>query len=135
MARSVQKHGDGVAVVGLRVPDAAMAYLQATARGAASAQKPREEKDDWGVLRTSAVKAYGDTVIRFVERDDYAGVFAPGFQPRRPVRPAPGVGLTAIDHVVGNVELGAMEKWTRFLAETMGFTQLVHFDDKAISTE
>jgi 4-hydroxyphenylpyruvate dioxygenase len=45
------------------------------------------------------------------------------------------VGLTAIDHIVGNVELGGMDRWVQFFADTMGFTQLVHFDDKAISTE
>ena len=45
------------------------------------------------------------------------------------------VGLTAIDHIVGNVELGGMDRWVHFFAETMGFTQLVHFDDKTISTE
>jgi 4-hydroxyphenylpyruvate dioxygenase len=28
-----------------------------------------------------------------------------------------------------------MDRWVRFFAETMGFSQLVHFDDKKISTE
>ena len=44
-------------------------------------------------------------------------------------------GLAAIDHIVGNVELGGMDTWVQFFAETMGFTQLVHFDDKTITTE
>src|SRR5581483_1611698 len=26
-------------------------------------------------------------------------------------------------------------RWVKFFADTMGFTQLMHFDDKAISTE
>ncbi len=134
-AQSVSKHGDGVAVVALRVPDASSAFLQATARGARAALSPTEEQDECGFLRSSAVHAYGDTLIKFVERDDYAGAFAPGFQPRHRGELPRGAGLRSIDHVVGNVELGAMEKWTRFLADTMGFTQLVHFDDKAISTE
>jgi len=46
-----------------------------------------------------------------------------------------GLGLAAIDHIVGNVELGGMDKWVKFFAETMGFSQLVHFDDKKITTE
>jgi 4-hydroxyphenylpyruvate dioxygenase len=135
VARSVQLHGDCVAAIGLRVPDAAQAYREATRRGAMGAVAPREDRDAWGVLRTSAVHSYGETLIRFVERQDYAGPFAPGFEERRVPAPGGGVGLTAIDHVVGNVELGAMDRWTRFFAETMGFTQLVHFDDKSISTE
>jgi len=140
VARFVLEHGDGVAVIALEVPDAAQAYLDATSRGAAGAIAPREVKDDCGALRSAAIHAYGDTLIKFVERDDYAGAFAPGFRPQSTVEPSPtlggrGLGLTAIDHVVGNVELGGMEKWVRFFAQTMGFTQLVHFDDKAISTE
>jgi 4-hydroxyphenylpyruvate dioxygenase len=135
VARGVQLHGDCVAAIGLEVPDAAQAYRESTRRGAMGAVAPREERDAWGTLRTSAVRGYGDTLIRFVERQDYAGPFAPGFEARRAAEPRPGVGLTAIDHVVGNVELGAMDRWTRFFAETMGFTQLVHFDDKSISTE
>jgi 4-hydroxyphenylpyruvate dioxygenase len=43
--------------------------------------------------------------------------------------------LQTVDHIVGNVELGAMDRWVRFFADTMGFTQLAHFDDKSISTE
>jgi 4-hydroxyphenylpyruvate dioxygenase len=135
VARSVLEHGDGVAVIAIEVPDAGRAYRECTSRGARGACAPREESDDAGVLRHAAVHAYGDTLIRFVERRGYAGAFAPGFEPRESLPAHAGMGLTAIDHVVGNVELGGMEKWARFFAQTMGFSQLVHFDDKAISTE
>ena len=37
--------------------------------------------------------------------------------------------------MVGNVELGAMNKWASFYADVMGFANLVTFDDKDISTE
>lgn len=133
-ARFVQQHGDGVGVIGLEVPDAAAAFHETTSRGAEPAMPPQEFRDEKGVLRTAAIHLYGDTLIKFVERDDYVGTYAPGF---RPITGAPSNGgvLKAIDHVVGNVELGAMEKWVRFFAETMGFTQLVHFDDKTITTE
>jgi 4-hydroxyphenylpyruvate dioxygenase len=46
-----------------------------------------------------------------------------------------GIGLAAVDHIVGNVELGAMNRWVDFFAQAMGFTQLVHFDDEDIATE
>jgi 4-hydroxyphenylpyruvate dioxygenase len=132
IAKHVRRHGDGVGVIALEVPDAAHAFEQAVGRGAMPAIEPRELRDDSGVLRDAAIHCYGDTLIKFVERDDYVGVFSPGFQRR--AHAAPG-GLTAIDHIVGNVELGAMERWVHFFEDTMGFTQLVHFDDKAISTE
>jgi 4-hydroxyphenylpyruvate dioxygenase len=135
-AAFTQRHGDGVAVIGLKVPDAAAAFRETTARGAEPALEPTERRDETGVLRESAIHAYGDTLIKFVEREQYQGAFAPGFHSTgRTASKSDGVGLVVVDHIVGNVELGAMEKWVRFFAETMGFTQLVHFDDKSISTE
>jgi 4-hydroxyphenylpyruvate dioxygenase len=134
ISRHVAEHGDGVKVIALEVPDAAAAFEAATSRGARAALEPSETRDDFGVLRTSTVKAYGDTWLEFVERGDYAGAFAPGY--RRVGRAnGNGVGLHTVDHIVGNVELGAMNEWVEFFGRALGFTQLVHFDDKAISTE
>jgi 4-hydroxyphenylpyruvate dioxygenase len=136
IAKQVCEHGDGVAVIALGVPDAAAAFHETTRRGAVPAIEPAEERDERGVVRYAAIHAYGDTLIKFIDRDDYAGNFVPGFQSL--ANPSPRgnpVGLTAIDHVVGNVELGGMDRWVQFFADTMGFTQLVHFDDHAISTE
>jgi 4-hydroxyphenylpyruvate dioxygenase len=136
IAKHVCEHGDGVGVIALTVPDAAAAFHETTRRGAVPAIEPTEERDEHGTLRYAAIHAYGDTLIKFIDRDDYAGVFGPAFQRRTPTTPAGNpVGLTSIDHIVGNVELGGMDRWVHFFADTMGFTQLVHFDDKAISTE
>ncbi|MGK7878457.1 MAG: 4-hydroxyphenylpyruvate dioxygenase [Xenococcaceae cyanobacterium] len=134
ISKSVLKHGDGIAVIALEVPSAVSAYQESTARGAVGAIPPTEEEDEHGVFRYAAIHAYGDILIKFVERSDYAGVFAPGFKPRHSAS-GNGVGLKTIDHVVGNVELGAMDRWAQFFADTMGFSLLVHFDDRAISTE
>ena len=135
-ARFAHAHGDGVAVVALEVPDAAHALSEAQRHGAVAAAEPVETRDEHGHFRSASIHAYGDTVIRFVERRNYDGVFAPGFEPRGgPEPPGADVGLTAIDHVVANVELGQMDRWVQFFARTMGFTELLHFDDEAISTE
>ncbi len=134
LSRHVAKHGDGVKVIALEVPDAAASFEAATSRGATPAMQPTEESDDQGTLRTSAVKAYGDTWMKFVERGDYAGVFAPGFR-RTGAEAGKGVGLHTVDHIVGNVELGKMDEWVDFFGRALGFSQLVHFDDKAIATE
>jgi 4-hydroxyphenylpyruvate dioxygenase len=146
MARHIHLHGDSVAVIALEVPDAASAFRETTKRGATGAIAPTEVSDSGGVLRFSAVRGYGDVLIKFVERGGYGGAFMPGFAARaanlngangangaRGVHR--GVGLAAVDHIVGNVELGAMERWVRFFAESMGFSQLIHFDDQDISTE
>ncbi|HET6445991.1 MAG TPA: 4-hydroxyphenylpyruvate dioxygenase [candidate division Zixibacteria bacterium] len=140
IARHVHLHGDGVAVIALEVPDAASAFQESTRRGATAAIPPINEEDEFGVYRYSAIKTYGDTIIKFVDRSDYHGPFAPGYIERKGSspgngRPKSGAGLGHVDHIVGNVELGAMNRWVDFFAETMGFSQLVHFDDEDISTE
>ncbi len=128
-------HGDGVKVIAMQVDDAEAAWRETTARGAASAQPPMEFRDDYGVLRTAAIRIYGDTLIKFVDRDDYTGLFAPGYaKPRSEFRAEP-MGLDDIDHIVGNVQLGKMNYWVNFFHQVMGFRQLIHFDDKDISTE
>ncbi|MCL6434605.1 MAG: 4-hydroxyphenylpyruvate dioxygenase [Leptolyngbyaceae cyanobacterium HOT.MB2.61] len=143
IAHSVLQHGDGIAIIALEVPDAISAYKETTARGAISAIPPTEAEDGYGILRYSAIHAYGDVLIKFVDRTDYQGMFVPGFVPchRGTVHQVPldehpnHVGLKAIDHIVGNVELGQMDRWVQFFADVLGFNLLVHFDDEAIFTE
>ena len=137
IAQHVLLHGDGVKDVALTVPDAEKAYTEALARGARSAMEPTVLKDDFGQVKRAAIYTYGETVHGFVERDDYAGVFLPGYQPveATAAQKAHGVGLAAIDHVVGNVELGKMNDWVKFYEDVLGFKQMIHFTDEAISTE
>ena len=51
-------HGDGVRVIALEVDDVAQAYAATLARGAVSAWAPRAEIDEWGELRTSAIRTW-----------------------------------------------------------------------------
>jgi 4-hydroxyphenylpyruvate dioxygenase len=127
-------HGDGVKTIALGVDDVEKAWRETTSRGGKSAWAPREEKDEDGIYRTSAIYTYGETLHVFVDRDDYKGSFAPGYRPISD-RAADSTGLAAVDHVVGNVQLGKMNQWVNFYHQVMGFRQLLHFDDKDISTE
>jgi 4-hydroxyphenylpyruvate dioxygenase len=132
-------HGDGVQDIALEVPDVAAAYQTATERGAIGLAPPQLLEDEFGVYECATIRAYGDTTHSFVNRDRYRGVFAPGYLPLDPERYGPRrldpVGLKAIDHIVCNVEEGKMDEWVHFYENVMGFSQLVHFDDKDISTE
>ncbi len=96
-------------------------------------------EDEHGAYETAVIRTYGDTTHTFVNHDRYRGVFAPGYLPLDPDRYGPRTfqpaGLKAIDHIVGNVEEGKMDEWVQFYENVMGFSQLVHFDDKDISTE
>jgi 4-hydroxyphenylpyruvate dioxygenase len=129
-------HGDGVKDVGLRVPDAAHAYRQAVQRGARGVVEPHWVEDEYGRVELSAIATYGETIHTFVNRSEYHGPYLPGYRSLlEDGKPATGVGLTSVDHVVGNVELGRMEYWVEFYERTMGFTELIHFSDADISTE
>lgn len=135
IARHVARHGDGVKVLALWVDDAAAAYHTAIDRGAESAFETRVLSDANGEVVMAAIKTYGETIHTFVERKNYDGAFLPGFDARQSVYPAQPVGLKYVDHCVGNVELGAMNRWVKFYQDVMGFKLLVTFDDKDISTE
>ncbi len=136
IADHVRLHGDGVHEIALWVDDAESAYRETTQRGARGIQAPVSLEDENGVVRYSAIAAYGDTIHGFVERRHYRGAFLPGFTPvsaedtvSRPV------GLKHIDHMVGNVGWGEMNRWVDFYRNVMGFKLFQHFDDSDISTE
>jgi 4-hydroxyphenylpyruvate dioxygenase len=133
IGRHHAKHGDGVKVIALSVPDVANAYREATTRGATGVREPWEETDEHGTIRLAQILTYGDTLHTFVDRSDYHGPFRPGYAPRD--AKADDVGLLAIDHIVGNVELGDMERWVKYYEDVFGMTEMIHFTDEAISTE
>ena len=132
-------HGDGVQDIALEVDDVRTAYDTATKRGAVGVVGPTALEDEFGVYEYATIRTYGDTTHTFVNRDRYRGVFAPGYKPLDPERYSPrtfrSAGLKTIDHIVGNVEEGKMDDWVRFYQQVMGFSQLVSFDDKDISTD
>lgn len=135
IAEHVKQHGDGVKVVALWVDDAIKSYSETTKRGAKSYLEPKVYSDKSGKVILSGIHIYGETVHIFVERKDYDGVFLPWFVKWEPhYRPEP-TGLRYVDHMVGNVGWGEMNKWVDFYAEVMGFSQLISFDDKDILTE
>ncbi|MBA4542611.1 4-hydroxyphenylpyruvate dioxygenase [Thermoactinomyces daqus] len=133
IARFVQKHGDGVKDIALRVEDAEIAFSEAIKRGAIAIRKPYAEQDEHGIVKKAVIGTYGDTVHTLVERKNYNGLFAPGFVPGELNLPVRSVGIIGVDHVVGNVE--KMEEWVSYYEKVMGFKQLIHFDDEDISTE
>lgn len=131
----VKLHGDGVKVLALWVDDAAKSFQETVLRGAEIAQSPKTIKDEQGEVVIASIKTYGDTIHTFVERKNYKGTFLPGFKPVKNNLKVTPIGLKHIDHCVGNVELGQMNKWVKFYEDVMGFKLLITFDDKDISTE
>ena len=135
IARHHAHHGDGVKTIALSVPDVDAAHAEAVARGARSVEAPFEVSDDAGAIRLATIATYGDTLHTFVDRSGYEGAFMPGFAPAEPNGAGDPDRFVAIDHIVGNVELGRMGEWVRFYEDVFGMVELVHFSDEAISTE
>jgi 4-hydroxyphenylpyruvate dioxygenase len=137
IADHVHQHGDGVKDIAFLVDDVESAWRETTTRGAESVLEPVEiDGGEDGVLRKSAVRTYGEVVHSFIDRRDYQGVFAPGYRKvKKPAAAATGLSLLEIDHCVGNVELGDMNKFVDYYRDVFGFSQLIHYDDKVIHTD
>jgi len=141
IAQSVLNHGDTIATLALEVSDVNHVYQHAIQNGAIGAILPTDREDTEGVFRYAVIHAYGDTCIKFIQRDRYRGAFAPGFVARSVKTngnntTSPKLGhLSHIDHIVGNVEQGKMDEWVNFFVKTMGFDLKLSFDDQSISTE
>ena len=134
IATHVHAHGDGVHDVALRVPDVEEAYRVALERGAKGVAEPEVLEDEHGKIIRAAIQTYGETIHSLVSRSEYSGTFFPNFT-NVDSDTSEDVGIQTVDHVVGNVELGKMNEWVSFYEKVMGFTELIHFSDEAISTE
>ena len=129
----IRRHGDGVRDIALLVEDADFAFAEAVKRGAVAVTEPHDVTDASGTIRRAAIKTYGDTIHSFISYANYDGAFLPGYQEAK-VTGTP-VGIAAVDHMVGNVELGKMAEWCEFYSRVMGFSRYITFDDKDINTE
>ena len=98
--------------------------------------EPRWVEDEHGRVELASIATYGETIHTFVNREEYSGAYLPGYRAVESENGQVdvGVGLKLIDHVVGNVELGRMNHWVEFYERCLGFRELTHFTDEAIST-
>lgn len=133
IAGLVGRHGDFVQDIAFEVDDVDVAFKTAVERGAQPAREPFSLTDDNGYVRIASIHTYGDTLHTFINRDNFTGHFLPHFQVLE--HPGDPVGIKEVDHCVGNVALGDMNKWVKWYQDVLGFKQLVSFDDKDISTE
>lgn len=135
IAEHIKQHGDGVKVIAFWVDDAEKAYNETVKRGAKSYLEPFSETNSKGSVKISGIHTYGETVHLFVERKNYEGIFLPGFVKWESNYNPTATGLEYVDHCVGNVNVGEMNKYAKFYEDVLGFKNLITFDDKDISTE
>ncbi|MDT0214630.1 4-hydroxyphenylpyruvate dioxygenase [Rothia sp. ARF10] len=137
------KHGDGVVDISLEVPDVDKCIAQAKAAGATVVQEPETFSDEFGSVRIGAIATYGETrhtlVQRAVDGQTYAGPYLPGYVERTSTfvkrDGAPKRLFQALDHIVGNVELGKMDEWVAFYNRVMGFVNMAEFIGDDIATD
>ncbi|MEU1302500.1 4-hydroxyphenylpyruvate dioxygenase [Streptomyces shenzhenensis] len=136
LAQHVAEHGDGVIDLAIEVPDARAAHAYAVEHGARSVAEPYELKDEQGTVVLAAIATYGETRHTLVERSGYTGPYLPGYAAADPiVEPPAQRTFQAVDHCVGNVELGRMNEWVGFYNKVMGFTNMKEFVGDDIATE
>jgi 4-hydroxyphenylpyruvate dioxygenase len=129
------RHGDGIADIALEVPDVDRCVAHARAEGATILLQPHDTEDAHGTVRTAAIAVYGDTRHTLVDRARYTGPYLPGYVPRTSGRTPRAPVFQALDHVVGNVELGRMDEWVDFYNRVMGFVNMAEFVGDDIATE
>jgi len=142
VAEHHRRHGDGITDIALEVPDVDRCVAQARRAGATILEAPHDVSDEHGTVRLASIATYGETRHSLVDRSRYHGPYLPGYVAQRSAatRPvgaagAPGRYFQALDHVVGNVELGRMDEWVRFYGRVMGFTNMAEFVGDDIATE
>ncbi|WP_433889638.1 4-hydroxyphenylpyruvate dioxygenase [Streptomyces sp. CA-111067] len=136
LAEHVAAHGDGVYDLAIEVPDARAAYDYAVGHGATGITEPYELKDEHGTVVLAAIATYGQTRHTLVDRSGYDGPYLPGFAASAPLTTPPARRFfQAVDHCVGNVELGRMNEWVGFYNQVMGFTNMKEFVGDDIATE
>jgi 4-hydroxyphenylpyruvate dioxygenase len=134
-----RRHGDGIIDIALEVPDVDRCVTHARRQGARILDAPHDVSDEHGIVRLASIATYGETRHTLVDRSRYTGPYLPGYVARRSAaaRPAgaPKRYFQALDHVVGNVELGRMDDWVGFYQRVMGFTNMAEFVGDDIATE
>ncbi len=124
------RHGDGIRHLAWRVDDAAATATLAAAKGATVVADPITRQDD--------ARIGDDRCHRDLRRDPAPLLWSarPGTTGGGPASPpnacrlSPAgdrVGLTSIDHVVGNVEEGRLDEWVDWYIEVLGLRRDASF--------
>jgi 4-hydroxyphenylpyruvate dioxygenase len=137
VANFVHRHGDGVKRWSLKVKDVNKAFEAAVENGGIPVRSPKKLSDDNGYVEEAAIKLYDDAEIVFINRDNYKGIFKPGFmEPRMKIEvETRESGLLEVDHIVGNVRTNEMNLWENYMNKTLNFETFIEFGAGDISTQ
>ncbi|HEV2887607.1 MAG TPA: 4-hydroxyphenylpyruvate dioxygenase [Jatrophihabitans sp.] len=118
----VQRHGDGVAVVALRVDDAAESFAELVRRGAEPISPPKAYSDDATTVVIAEVAGFGDVIHRLVQRDGES--FLPGAIEVVEHEPAEHAMFSKIDHLAICVPAHQLQATSLFYQQVYGFAEI-----------
>jgi len=140
MGEHLIKHGDGAKDIAFSVEDLDGILATAKKRGATVVKDIWEESDDNGTVRFAVVQTYGETTHTLIERQNYNGLFLPGYH-----KPIDGEdklastlenpGLRFIDHIVGNQPDLQMENVAQWYEKNLLFHRFWSVDEDMVHTE
>jgi len=137
VASFVERHGDGVKRWSLSVENVQNTFDAAVKNGGIPVRNPKKFENENGYIEEAAIKLYDDAEIVFINRDNYKGIFRPGFG--KPIQKinitSADSGLEEVDHVVGNVRVNEMNLWENYLNKTLNLETFIEFGAGDISTQ
>ena len=110
-----EKHGDAVKDVAFEVDDVDAVFNAAVKNGAKVVSNPKILEDKDGHVKVATIQTYGQTTHTLIERNQYHGIFLPGYRDDTGIvdplaKFLPGVHLSKIDHCVGNQDWDEMDQ-------------------------
>lgn len=133
----VERHGDGVKRWSLNVDNVKDAFDTAVKNGGIPVRNPKKFEDEDGYIEEAAIKLYDDAEIVFINRENYKGIFKPGY--KKPIQKiklnTKSTGLQFVDHIVGNVRTNEMNLWENYLNKTLNLETFLEFGAGDISTQ
>lgn len=131
----VDRHGDGVADIAVRVPDAAAAYEEAVRRGARPVAAPARHGD----VVTATILGFGDVAHTFVQRAaDSDDRTLPGLSAVDEVHGS-DYGLGEVDHFAVCVPSGEIDDTVDFYRDVLDFelifTERIAVGSQAMTTK
>ena len=137
VASFIEKHGDGVKRWSLAVENVKEAFELAVKNGGIPVRNLKRFEDENGYIEEAAIKLYDDAEIVFINRDNYKGIFRPGYG--KPIQKinikTKDSGLLEVDHIVGNVRINEMNLWENYLNKTLNLETFLEFGAGDISTQ
>lgn len=112
----------GVKRFALHVDSVKDAFAQSVAGGAIPTRVPARQEDEHGYVDEAAIKLYDHNEIVFINRNNYQGVFKPGYMKHTEYTNGEPAFFTAVDHIASELRVNEINFWTAYLGSAIGTT-------------